>query len=939
MRRFALITLLVSFVMPATAFAQGSRKDDIVLNRLGQPVAGASVTVCTSGATGTPCSPKASLFSDVALTQPLANPLTTDGQGNYHFYAAPGRYLIQFSGAGVAATTLADVLLPADPTTPSFQSLNVAQNISALNLSLAGNLTVNGGVSSPSTLSAPQQGSAAPVQIGPHWYAGTASGLCSVPAAPNVTTETASSGTGNFSSATTYYVKVALYNRNGATSASPATAYTPASGSTNRMLVQLSDLSYRSGCYGFRVYVSSTGINGTYFPAQAWTLPGASFASLTRAANGVVTAVTASAHGFIPGESITVSGVAGGATSFNGTFTLIGQQVSSPTTLFWFQSGAAESATPGTGTGTVIAGLGGDTFGHFAPGDFIVATAPASGAPPPSTNTATIDPMQVALNATCSYAANACAAGGYDAPQGVTSLTTPLIVSNQQTVAGVNAAVAGGKSEISCSWKDPNLGCVMVMGTANGVRIEGLDVESAGHGLMLAGWGPGYANFGQHVRSNTIVSSDTTGQYSAIYFHHGVFYNEHFENNFLQGGLAAVQMDAISGGWWFFSGSRWNVSNLHSAGLNTNALLSVSSASDPDRGIVNTAFPNGASMVHVSNLFSESATGVQFDATNLGLHLQNVLTADPNANAGTPAIVRVGSDANSHGGNFTDGAVIADSYFQPAANGGAMVQLIGNDSNLFTGLALRNAVGGQTNAVDMNNVSICVTSYTSTLDPYENASINRVINIPATGCQPKVEATSINAAGEPAYWLPAAIRFHSGQNSGGLDWYLHWIGTNHVGWYNGDYATASNAWMDWAFASGGRFRLWQNDGATPLFDVNAAAGANQINLCNPSSPANNRVTLGCPLADSAGAIVKGALTGATGSLGGSALAAGACSGTTATISGATTAMAVVASPAADPGAGFYWPAFVSAANTVTVRVCAAAAGTPSASTYNVRVIQ
>src|SRR5271155_4019320 len=181
MRHRVLIILALALFLPHSALAQGSRKDDIVLNRFGQPVAGASVTVCTSGATGTPCSPRANIYSDVALTQALANPLTSDGQGDYHFYAAPGRYVVQISGAGTSTTTIPDVLLAADPTSPNFQSLSVTQNINALNLNLSGNLSVSGGVSSPSTLSAPQQGSATPVQIGPHWYPGTATGLCMVP--------------------------------------------------------------------------------------------------------------------------------------------------------------------------------------------------------------------------------------------------------------------------------------------------------------------------------------------------------------------------------------------------------------------------------------------------------------------------------------------------------------------------------------------------------------------------------------------------------------------------------------------------------------------------------------------------------------------------------------------------------------------------------------
>src|SRR5208282_4708666 len=101
------------------------------------------------------------------------------------------------------------------------------------------------------------------------------------------------------------------------------------------------------------------------------------------------------------------------------------------------------------------------------------------------------------------------------------------------------------------------------------------------------GWGPGFASSHQFIRNNSIDTSDATGQYSAIYVHAGIFYNEHFENNFLTGGLAAIQLDAESGGWWFFTGARWNTAfALPGTGKNGNALLSVSSVTDPDRGVI-----------------------------------------------------------------------------------------------------------------------------------------------------------------------------------------------------------------------------------------------------------------------------------------------------------------------------------------------------------------
>jgi len=74
------------------------------------PASGASITVCTSSATGAPCTPKISLFADAALSQPVSNPLpvcTTspqtgclDGLGNFSFYASTtGPYVYSITGA------------------------------------------------------------------------------------------------------------------------------------------------------------------------------------------------------------------------------------------------------------------------------------------------------------------------------------------------------------------------------------------------------------------------------------------------------------------------------------------------------------------------------------------------------------------------------------------------------------------------------------------------------------------------------------------------------------------------------------------------------------------------------------------------------------------------------------------------------------------------
>ena len=138
---WALLTIVLHVVPGAVApvHAQGTRKDDIVFNSRGIPLAGATVRVCTMPASGQPCTPLALIYSDSGLTQALANPTTTDGMGNYFFYAAPGQYEIEISGPSITTKQLPNVILPNDPSSPTFSGA-----VSAFSLSLGGNLTVSG---------------------------------------------------------------------------------------------------------------------------------------------------------------------------------------------------------------------------------------------------------------------------------------------------------------------------------------------------------------------------------------------------------------------------------------------------------------------------------------------------------------------------------------------------------------------------------------------------------------------------------------------------------------------------------------------------------------------------------------------------------------------------------------------------------------------------
>jgi hypothetical protein len=95
-----------------------------------------------------------------------------------------------------------------------------------------------------------------------------------------------------------------------------------------------------------------------------------------------------------------------------------------------------------------------------------------------------------------------------------------------------------------------------------------------------------------------------------------------------------------------------------------------------------------------------------------------------------------------------------------------------------------------------------------------------------------------------------------------------------------------------------------------------------------------------PISNAANTVPNPVFSGTTAAIGGSSLAAGVCASSTVTIAGAATSMVAVAdaSTTAVPGAGFVVLAQVTSANTVTVSVCAIVIGTPTASTYLVRVI-
>lgn len=84
------------------------------------------------------------------------------------------------------------------------------------------------------------------------------------------------------------------------------------------------------------------------------------------------------------------------------------------------------------------------------------------------------------------------------------------------------------------------------------------------------------------------------------------------------------------------------------------------------------------------------------------------------------------------------------------------------------------------------------------------------------------------------------------------------------------------------------------------------------------------------------AVIDGRAAATSGSISGAIVGIG-CDSATVTINGAATGMDAHATPNTYPGDGIFWNAYVSSANTVTVKVCSDVTVTPTASTYNVRL--
>src|SRR5208337_2203168 len=98
MRLLTKLSILLLVISPILGLSQGVRYPNTVFNP-GTGFPFATVRICTEPASGTPCSPLATVYSDPGLTIPLAQPFNADANGNWSFFGNPSViYHAQISG-------------------------------------------------------------------------------------------------------------------------------------------------------------------------------------------------------------------------------------------------------------------------------------------------------------------------------------------------------------------------------------------------------------------------------------------------------------------------------------------------------------------------------------------------------------------------------------------------------------------------------------------------------------------------------------------------------------------------------------------------------------------------------------------------------------------------------------------------------------------------
>lgn len=333
-----------------------------------------------------------------------------------------------------------------------------------------------------------------------------------------------------------------------------------------------------------------------------------------------------------------------------------------------------------------------------------------SGTLAPTTNTATIDPLQVALNQTRStlYAGSVWGTVMVPNSDATTAylMTTPLILSRYQRLLGTSHYGVGksdaGQSRIYSTYTQSKLATIMTFGGFH--SIENMNAWGSGHGVMLLA-GVGLQAEAEIAKNSAFRTTDTTNTYAGLKIV-GIHYNIHHDNVYLRGGKATIQVSNASGGEWSFDNTRWDLGG-------SSAIQNITSWTDPDNGTNDAAFKNGVSRVWLSNILVEVGNGILLDAVNMGIEFDRVEFADYSALAGTDSVAKTGVDSFS-GGQAPSAWILRDSFIPGSANARVGMNIIAG-SYTAPGIIMYGNSGigsggstGVNQSLDLNSQSVTI---------------------------------------------------------------------------------------------------------------------------------------------------------------------------------------------------------------------------------------
>ena len=346
-----------------------------------------------------------------------------------------------------------------------------------------------------------------------------------------------------------------------------------------------------------------------------------------------------------------------------------------------------------------------------------------SGTTPPTTNTATIDAVQVALNATRR-------ATDYT-PQGTLVLppidgagnlyqgtTTPIIKLKGDRIIGSGAQNGSVNFQTRLSnltnWGLTRVATVMCFGGDANIANIGIQGQNTNALMILGGAGYQAGNgYGMSV-SDVMLRVPTNATYNPLVMV-GVLYHTFWRNVSMLGGGAVVEWRNAAGQNHVFRDGRWDTSG-------PSYMRSVPGWTDPDNGAHDGAFPFGVANIMLDSVLFENGTGITWDCVGLGMEFRNIQNSDAAIAVGTDSLAKFGTNATFGG---SSGITLCNTSFGTSGNARVGTNVVGGGSALIAYGNSSFGVGSSTGSqqtIDFNNIGLSVAIFGQNVGSFDSSA-------------------------------------------------------------------------------------------------------------------------------------------------------------------------------------------------------------------------